>query len=40
MFMLLKFEALKQHFTVDNHLENVDSTLFLRFESIYIYCYR
>jgi hypothetical protein len=40
MFNLLKSETLNPIFEVDNHLRNVDSTLFLRIKSIDVYCYR
>jgi len=40
MFNLLNFETLNHLFEVENHLQNVDSTLFLRIKSIDVYCYR
>jgi len=39
MFNLLNSEAFNHHFEVENHLQNVDSTLFLRIKNIDVYCY-
>ena len=40
MFNPLKSEIFTLPFEVDNQLQNVDSTLFLRIKSIDIYCYK
>jgi len=40
MFNHIKSEAFNHLFEVENHLQNVDSTPFLRIKSIDVYCYR
>ena len=40
MFNLLKSGVLGQPYTVENRAKHVDSTLFLRFKSIDVYCYK
>jgi len=40
LFKPLKFETFNHLFVVENHLQIVDSALFLRIKSIGVYCYR